>query len=297
MASKRFSETDIHKLYKKSYRVPLNWVEIFEEECIDFLNMFERATNSPKTLTISALLPLVATICGPDTHVESLQGAFRTPLNTFIFSICDPGGDKSITYDRVIAPVIESYRQATGLTINLESYTSAGIHNHQIKNKGVGIISSDEGHRFLSSVQAKQKNGESERAFLCKVWGGKGDYSTLSGGARGFEKTSLSMCILIQPQPLLTELMSMQGADGFLDRFLFMVTRPCMHKTNVVAEAYANLRENRIWDFVPVFDNIRLEHATAGKTYVLTGEAEEEYAALIDSFAEYLNSRYDSNSG
>ena len=71
------------------------------------------------------------------------------------------------------------------------------------------------------------------------------------------KKTSLSMCILIQPQPLLTELMSMQGADGFLDRFLFMVTRPCMHKTNVVAEAYANLRENRIWDFVPVFDNIR----------------------------------------
>ena len=168
MTSKRFSETDIHKLYKKSYRFQLNWVEIFEEECIDFLNMFERATNSPKTLTISALLPLVATICGPDTHVESLQGAFRTPLNTFIFSICDPGGGKSITYDRVIAPVIESYRQATGLTINLETYTSAGIHNHQIKNNRVGIISSDEGHRFLSSVQAKQKMANRNALFYVK---------------------------------------------------------------------------------------------------------------------------------
>ena len=60
-----------------------------------------------------------------------------------------------------------------------------------------------------------------------------------------------------------------------------MVTRPCMHKSNVVAEAYANLRENRIWDFVQVFDNIRLEHATAGKTCILTGETEEEYVALI----------------
>ena len=49
------------------------------------------------------------------------------------------------------------------------------------------------------SVQAKQKNGESERAVLCKVWEGNGDYSTLSGGARGFEKKHLPIDVYFDP--------------------------------------------------------------------------------------------------
>ena len=63
--------------------------------------------------------------------------------------------------------------------------------------------------------------------------------------------------------------MTMQGADGFLDGILFLVTKPCMHKTSVVSDAYSILRENHIWDFVQVFDNIRIEHSTSGKTYWL----------------------------
>ena len=66
--------------------------------------------------------------------------------------------------------MIESYRHSTGQNINLESYTSAGIHNHQIKNfknNDVGMITSDDGHRFLSSVQGKQKMaGRSEHFYV-----------------------------------------------------------------------------------------------------------------------------------
>ena len=90
---------------------------------------------------------------------ECQQGAFRTPLNTFLLSVCDPGGRKSSTYNKVM---------------NIEKYTTAGIQNPQIKTNGYGLITSDEGYRFLNSIQVKQKNGEAERAFLCKLWGGKG---------------------------------------------------------------------------------------------------------------------------
>ena len=78
------------------------------------------------------------------------------------------------------------------------------------KNQEVGLISSDEGHQFLSSVQAKQR----KRAFLFKLWAGSEIMSNLAVGS-GVSKR----CVVIQPQPLLSELISMQGAaDGFLDR-------------------------------------------------------------------------------
>ena len=40
---------------------------------------------------------------------------------------------------------------------------------------GYGPICSDEGERFLSLVNQKQRQGESEHALLCKMWQGKGD--------------------------------------------------------------------------------------------------------------------------
>ena len=85
-----------------------------------------------------------------------------------------------------------------GLHIQLEHNTCAGIQKHQIENKGYGLITTDEGHRFLAGVSAKQAKGESEKAFLCKMWGGKGESTQLAGGTRGSDRTSMSTCIFIQ---------------------------------------------------------------------------------------------------
>lgn len=95
--------------------------------------------------------------------------------------------------------------------ILLENYTTAGIQKHQIENKGYGIITGDEGHRFVSSVSMKQSKGEAEKALLCKLWGGRGDSNILANGTRGFDKTSMSACIFIQPEPLLHELRNLRG--------------------------------------------------------------------------------------
>ena len=69
---------------------------------------------------------------------------------------------------------------------------------HQNDNEGYDHITTHEGHRFLARVNAKPSRGESEKAFLCKMWGGKGDTNHFTGGVRGFERTSMSTAIFIQ---------------------------------------------------------------------------------------------------
>ena len=56
-----------------------------------------------------------------------------------------------------------------------------------------------------------------------------------------------------------------------------------MQNISVVSEAYANIQEGRMTDFVPVFESTRVAHKDSGKTYVLSEEAEEEYSRLVDS--------------
>ena len=53
------------------------------------------------------------------------------------------------------------------------------------------------GSLLLKRLSSRQ--GESERALLCKIWQGKGDMSALSTGNRGFKEASvyLSTCLLV----------------------------------------------------------------------------------------------------
>ena len=53
-------------------------------------------------------------------------------------------------------------------------------YKHQQESGGYGFICSNEGKQFLSLVNQKQRQGESERALLCKMWQGKGDVSAQS---------------------------------------------------------------------------------------------------------------------
>ena len=49
---------------------------------MEFMDLFEPANNCSKSLIVSALIPLVSPICGPETHIECQKGAFKTSLNT-----------------------------------------------------------------------------------------------------------------------------------------------------------------------------------------------------------------------
>ena len=64
------------------------------------------------------------------------------------------------------------------------NYTTAGMQKRQIDSKCYEVITWDEGHKFLSSISPKRSTGESEKAFLCKLWGDRGDGNVLANDIR-----------------------------------------------------------------------------------------------------------------
>ena len=233
---------DIFSTYRKAYKVQIPWNDILDQDVFSWMKIYEKSTNCSTNLTMSCLLTLIPSLCGPNTHVSTHDGSFKTTLNTFIFSVCDPGGGKSSTFNNVLQPVLDNFFSKKQVPLNIETYTIPGIQKHQMDTNGYGLITSDEGHRFLSQLKSKITKGESDLPFLCKLWGGKGDSSTLSNGVRGFEKkTSMSICMAIQPDPLLHELQYFMKNGGFLDRFLFITARPHLHSTITVKEFHNKL--------------------------------------------------------
>ena len=125
MANKKIDDKDIFQTYRASYKVKFPWNTILDDDISTWLSSFENGTNCPRNLVISALVSLTSTICGPKTFVTSNE-SFRQSLNTFLIAVCDPGGGKSNTFDKVISPVMEVIEKKVGAKIMLETYTTAG---------------------------------------------------------------------------------------------------------------------------------------------------------------------------
>ena len=166
-----------------------------------------------------------------------------------------------------------------------------------MESGGFGLICSDEGERFLSLVNHKQRQGESERALLCKFWQGKGDSAVLSNGTRGFQKTSMSACILIQPHNFMTELLSIQGDDGLLDRFLVLSARPVFKRTAEMKEAVEQLKEFSMQSFVKLFERMLDQHMNMKIVYRLDEQAQKFYDQIVDNYSLLINDKYSSESG
>ena len=179
--------------------------------------------------------------------------------------------------------------QKHAIALQLETYTNAGVQNHQIMNKGYGLITSDEGHQFLATINLKQSKGEAEKSLLCIMWGGRGDTNTLAGGNRGFKTTSMSMCLFIQPEPLITELVGLKGNDGLLDRMLFFAAKPIFNKTATCFEHLQRLQQSPLKSFEAVMDAIYMAHKH-GKTYVLSDGAVAMYNRMTDSYDDKYGS-------
>ena len=295
--NKKFSSKDVLKTYKRAFRIPIPWDLILHEDIYNWINLFQDSNNCSINLVMPSLLSMTGSLCGPNTRVASMGNIFNSSLNCYNLAICDPGGGKSITFDKVIEPTLFNYQEKTGKSLHLENYTTAGIQNHQIQNKGYGLITSDEGHRFLSNVNSKQNKGESERSLLCKMWGGKGDHATLSTGSRGFDKTSMCINLFIQPQPMLEEISHMIGSDGFLDRFLFFVSKPCLLTSSDLRNNHELLSNSTMQNFSDVFTFIHSHHENESITYTLSDEAQKEFDLTVDSFVELMNKKYSSDTG
>ena len=232
----------------------------------------------------------------PFRTISSQEGVFTNPLNEYLIAVCDPGGGKTNTFNRVVQPVIDILNKKHGIQIQLQNYTGAGLQKHQIDNKGYGLITGDEGERFFSSITMKQSKGEAEKALLCQLWGGRGDTNQLVNGSRGFEKTSISACLFIQPECFLKEINQLRGNDGLMDRFLVISAKPVFYKSASIRENLGKLQDSPMGDFVNVMERIYREHQH-GVSYVLSTGALEAYDSIVDGFADYVQERYGSDDG
>ena len=286
---------DVMKTYKTAYRMKFPWDEILSEDFGRWLSVFDKATNCSKPMIMSGITPLISSLCGPATSIENARGSFKTSLNTYSISVCAPSGGKSNAYNHIFKPVLTYYKEKTGFDLNLESFTIPGVQSHQIKTKGYGIITSDEGNRILTPIKQRNAKGEPDVAFLCKLWGGVGDTSTLSNGQRGFDSTSMSMWLAIQPEPLLSDLPSFKKCDGFLERFLFTVCRPYFVHPDVHEQYFELLKQERLLSLTNVLVFIYESHKH-GKRYVLSEEANDEYRDMNVNYYTRINKKYNSDS-
>ena len=46
----------------------------------------------------------------------------------YLLSVCDPGGGKSLTFEKVVTPVLDHIKTISGYSMALENYTTAGTY-------------------------------------------------------------------------------------------------------------------------------------------------------------------------
>ena len=162
------------------------------------------------------------------------------------------------------------------------------------KFAGRALLTSDEGQRILGQVNLKQSRNEGERALLNKMWMGIGDQSVLLEQDRGFEKSTFSMAIFIQPGPLCTELANLGGSDGFLDRIIMFVDKPHLSKSSDMTKASQRMaieyHDKFLVNIVLALFNFHL-----GKMiqYQFEADAQTYFDSLADEHASEINALYD----
>jgi hypothetical protein len=232
-----------------------------------------------------------------DSATPKNEDTFISCLNQYVIAVCAPGGGESNTFERIISPVMEEIERISSKKISLEPYTNAGLQNHVIKGGGYAFITGDEGERFIATISQKQKQGEPERALLCKMWTGKGDSTCLSSGKRGFDKTSMSTCIFLQPYVVLHEMIQLCMDDGLLDRFMMCSCKPVFKPTSLLKQNMEMLNQSSMEDIFAIFVQMFNDHLDSNLVYMMKEDAQNYYNELVDNYARYIEEQYDSDNG
>ena len=296
--AKRFKPTCVWDVYHGAYESKFSWEELLTPRMFEFYQAFEQAFNCPISVSLPTTLTSIAAICGPKTHMQIRKRNFVVPLNTYTFIIATPGGGKSTAYSKIVEPLITQIEDEAGYCMGVETYTVAGLQRMHQESHGRAMLVSDEGHRVLAGINAKQNRSEGERALLNKMWGGKGDTSCLLEKQRGFKETSFSMLLYIQPSPLLSELSVMGTDDGFMDRIMFFAVKPNLHLTNEMTRATTLLDDSYGVNYLPeVLMKIFRAHnknnqANPETMYTFSRPGQSYYDMLSDEHAADFNRRY-----
>jgi len=293
--AKHLCEDDVDVIYAMANSDTFKWDFILDRTSHTFLSEFTKAYNFPMTFVMGTLIPAVAALCGSKTFVET--GNFVNPLNTFTFIIGEPGCGKSRCQGRIWGPMCSMIAKKHGIQMNIDNFTAAGFQKHQIDNKGYGLITSSEGQRVLSSIHAKISKHEGEISRLNNVWDGVGDATLLKDGSRGYDSTSVSMCLFIQPEPCIAELAQLATTNGFVERLLFFSSAPCLHSYEVNMQAATNLSVFPDNAMGLLADSIFTLHKDTDRIYKLDQEALEQFRTMSDAYNESIMAKHAAMAG
>ena len=95
--SKRFKPDEVHKVYKKAYRVQVPWSEIMDGDLLNFIDLWCQAKNCSRKLVFGSLLTLTAAISGPGVKVATRNRNYASPINHFLISVMDLGEARAMS--------------------------------------------------------------------------------------------------------------------------------------------------------------------------------------------------------
>jgi hypothetical protein len=296
MSKKALSEPDIDRIYALCYKETIKWDDVVPANIYEYLRTVELSFNAPAEMSLLSMLAMTSCLCGPNTNVMGNE-ALSSPLNQFFIMVADPGTGKSPIHAKIVRPGISAVAGVSGFSVEMEGYTNAGLYRHQTTCNGYGLITSDEGAKFLQAVSNKQAKNEGEHSLLCKLWGGEGEQMALKDGDRIIEKTSMSMLLFIQPKPLFEELIAMGTSDGLIDRILFLNVKPRKVKTAVRLENVQKLKFYPNDVIGKTFLSIYHTHAETTLKYTLSDQAEKYFNDVCDEYIDDFNRQYNTDEG
>ena len=289
--AKHLAEDDVAHIYRKANSEQIVWEYLFDDVINSYFTDMCEANNFPMPFLLGTLLPATAALCGTKTSVKT--GNFVNSLNTFSIVIGEPGCGKSRCSAKLWAPMEERISSKFEVEMTIENFTGAGFQRHQKDNQGYGLITSSEGQRQLAAIHAKQSKHEGEESRLNNVWDGVGDSTQLKGGARGYPKTAVCMCLYIQPEPLITEMASLMTTNGFFERMLFFSAKPNLFSCdkNQTAEDRLSVFPKDL--MAQLAEEIFILHRENERQYVLDEDAYAYYKKECDSYNRSIMARHE----
>ena len=221
------------RIYSRAYSRQYDWENIIKApKLLEYLDLKSKEICTPITASMAQIIPMVSALVGPKTKIDTSSG--EMVLNTYIMFIVKPGGGKSPAFNHCQREPAMAVHENFNCNILVENFSLAGLRRHHNDNDNRCLLTNDEGGNILKML-IEGKTDEDRVFLLNKLWNGYGDKNELKKESPGFEATSFSMTINVQPAILFNrypEICSNEG-EGLNDRINFMVERATTTKIRV----------------------------------------------------------------
>lgn len=298
-----FQAARVPAIKEEAKQCDFPWMELFEPPLLDWLETFSRAHNTVKEIMVSAILPTVSALLGPNTCVKVLE-TYEEPVNIFLVCLAEPKEGKSQSMRLgCTQPLTTFVEKRVQTELLVQSFTASGMRKHMQTCDGHGIIARDECQRFLKDVINENKKDSLDATMLVLFHDNSPWYfnSGQEKKRKCIEKTGISLLGYSQPNTFLEVYAKMVGrGDGLIDRFLVTVPRANTLSHAAVKEYSSKLSQSPVKDLRYIYNQIYAIHHTSGArgkvSYTFSKEAEQLFNEHTSSTVAAANAVFNGES-